>query len=196
MKQLGTGVLSLGVMGYYLFFKDAPIEKAAKVNNVLWAYEMARNILSGDAEAGGYSDTAGLKASVALFIFMAYACTQDFAATAIKATSVFWAFWGVLSYVTPEIAKKPWSFADTSERSNINVQEFGVFLISTAILSGSLVFCDGMTKTQAWGLAALPWLLNTAKNLITDGYTEFGVNKNMMVAWLLLHIAVAGTTLF
>ena len=195
MKQLGTGILSLGIIGYYLFVKDAGIQKGIKVANVLWAYEMARNILTGEANSGGYSDTTMLKACVAIFAFVAYACTQDFADTAIKVTSVLWGLTGLHCYFAPESAKKLWSMSETSERSSDNCREFAVFLLSYSLLGGSLVFCDDMTNFKAWALAGLPWFVNTAKNLLTGFYDKYAINQNMMTFWLIYHITIIVTLL-
>lgn len=200
MKNLGTGILSIGIMAYYLFFKDETIRKAVKVSNVLWAYEMTRNILSGDAIAGGYTSTAALKATVPVFVFAAFAMTQEYADTVIKATSILWGLSGLQCIFAPESAKSVWNFAksdddEINERTASNCSEFGVFLLSTSILSASLVFFEDMTKTKALGLAGLPWLLWTAKSFADGTFDKYGVNINMMLPWLLYHVAVAVTCL-
>ena len=181
-KMLNTGILSIGIISYYLFFKGESIQKAVKVSNILWAYEMTRNILSGDATAGGYSDLNMAKLTVAIFIFAAFAMTQDYADTVIKATSILWGATGAHCYFAPESAKSLWKLTEgPAERTSDNCQDFGIFLLSYSILTGSLVFCEDVTALKALAYATVPWLSTISDTSSMTNSTSMVWKKRLLL---------------
>lgn len=196
IRNIGVGALSLGLMGYCLFFEGTSIRRAVQASNVIWIYEMLRNIFSGDATQAGYSSMSGLKFCVALFAFTTFAMTQDYADTVIKAMCVFWGLSGLQCIAAPSSASASWKFNKDKLTPFLKVawQEFGIFLVSTSVFSGSIVFADA-SNTQALGYATIPWVLWLLYGFLNGTYKEFGMNEGVMWFWLLYHAAIAASTL-
>mmetsp|Transcript_23008 Transcript_23008/g.29390 ORF Transcript_23008/g.29390 Transcript_23008/m.29390 type:complete len:182 (-) Transcript_23008:248-793(-) len=181
-----------------MFFNDQPVASATLASSLLWAYEMTRNILSGDALRGGYSSTAGLKLCVAVFLATAYATgiNQDYADIVIKTTSAFWFLVGLQCVLAPESAQKVWQFGQRDERTQDNARVFGAFLMSHGLLTGTVSFFpETVTKTKAAGYSTLPWLLVMGKHLLDGTYAKYRVDLVPIACWCLWNI-VAIVALF
>lgn len=179
-----------------MFFSDQPLTTAVRASNLLWAYEMIRSILNGDFIRGGYTSDSGMKLSVIIFLFSAYAMGQDYANTVIKITSAFWLLAGLQCMFAPESAKDAWKHGVKSERTKANAEGFGHFLVSSSLFSGSLVlFPDDITPIKACGLAHLPWLFGHVKFCLDGTYARLGIDNSKIVPWIIYHLVAAATTL-
>lgn len=154
--------------------------------------------MSGDAMSS-VSSTIMLKVFLAYCFFTLYAMTQEYADTVIKADAVLCGLSGLQCILTPQNAKRAWKYIDSTdeevnERMRRNAIEIGVFLLSYSIYSGSLVFYDTVSKTQALGYATVPWLLLFVKEILDGSCKKYNVNEVKLIPWILYFAVIIVST--
>lgn len=196
MRYCGTGVLSYAIMSYCLFFKKASIYTAIQAASAFFIYEHLRNLLTGDMIKAGCTNTIPEKFSLAFDIFTFFAMTQDYADTAIKATSVLWGLSGIQMFLAPHSAGKAWQF-DTNKgcaASKMLCRHLGSCLLAYSAFIGSIAFC-GSTNLQALGYGSIAWALFHAAGILSGEFETLGMDNTPHLIGLLVCAAVIGTTL-
>jgi hypothetical protein len=196
MRQCGTGVLSYALMSYCLFVKKTSIYTAIQAATAFWIYEHLRNILNGDVIKGGYKSMNGEIFALASDTCTFFAMTQDYAETAIKATSVLWGLIGFQCFLAPKSAGTAWQFDANKGNATTKMlcRLMGCYLMAYSAFIGSIAFC-GSTNLQAVGYGSFAWALFHAAGILSGEFKTVGMDMLPHLFWLLFYATLIGTAL-
>jgi hypothetical protein len=198
-QQHGTTLLACTLTAYCLLFQGASVEKAVGVSTLPFIIDLIRSELAEEPEKFGWPKYAQL-VPLAFAAVTCYGCfhSKDWANTAMKVYSVWVGFTGLQVALAPDSFAKLWNAKFMSTLTDIQKHAFqwwGFFLLDYAVYVGCLAW--GVAPMKALGYAWVPaTLANAYFNVLSNKTKDFGMNREMLFAWMLLGIVTTATLSF
>jgi hypothetical protein len=194
-QRHGVVMLACTLVAYCLVFQETSVETAVGVSTLPFIIDYARSELAGEPEKFGwpkYSQAVPLSFAAVT----GYGClnAKDWANAAMKVYSVWLAMNGILAAFAPESFAMLW-YVKLTDIQNHGFQWRGFFLLDLAVYIGCLAW--GVAPTKALGYAWIPaTLANAYFNVLSSTTKDFGMNRRMLFAWMVLGIVVTATLSF
>jgi hypothetical protein len=197
MQRHGAAQLAFTLMAYCLFFQETSVETAVGVSTLPFVIDLVRSELAEEPERFGWPKKSQL-VPVVLSAVTGYGCfySKDWANTAMKLYSVWGGITGLMAALSPDLNAKVWGIKSKfTEIQKHSMQWLGFFVLELAVCIGCLAW--GVEPMKAVGYAWLPpTLANAYWNVLSDTTKDFGLNRPMLFAWMVLGIAVTATLAF
>jgi hypothetical protein len=191
-QRHGTALLACTLPAYCLLFQGTSVETAVGVSTLPFIIDLIRSELAEEPEKLGWPKYAQL-APIPFAVATCYGClnSKNWANTAMKVYSGWIGITGLLAGFAPESYTKHWSTKPTNIE-NHGLQWWGFFLLDLSVYVGSLAW--GVAPMKALGYAWIPaTAANAYFNLISNKTTDFGMNRPVLSAWMVLGIVITAT---
>ncbi len=120
--------------------------------------------------------------------------TQDYAPTALKLVSVWWAINALRMIIDPAGAGGQWGFPELDDIGKGWMQAFGHGLLAQGLVFGAMSIFD-YDALKAIGVGSLSWLIYHLWGMFGGRDEKLGVPTKPMVFWTAYHIFVIYMTL-
>jgi hypothetical protein len=198
-QRHGIVLLACTLPVYCLLFQKTSVETAVGVSTLPFIIDLIRSELAEEPDKFGWPKYAQL-APLAFAAVTCYGClnSMDWANTAMKVYSVWFGITGLQAAFAPDSFSKLWNVKFMSTLTDIQKHGFqwwGFFLLDYAVYVGCVAW--GVEPMKALGYAWVPaTLANAYFNVLSDKTKEFGMNRPVLFAWMILGMVVTGTLSF
>jgi hypothetical protein len=194
-QRHGTALLACTLPAYCLLFQGTSVETAVGVSTLPFIIDLIRSELAEEPEKLGWPKYAQL-APIPFAAATCYGClnSKDWANTAMKVYSAWIGITGLLAGFSPESYTKHWSVKPTNVE-NHGLQWWGFFMLDLSVYVGCLAW--GVAPMKALGYAWIPaTVANAYFNLISNKTKDFGMNRPVLFAWMVLGVVITATLSF
>jgi hypothetical protein len=195
-QRHGIVLLACTLLAYCLLFQETSVETAVGVSTLPFIIDYARSELAGEPKKFGWGPMHSQLVPLAFAAVTCYGClnSKDWANTTMKVYSVWLAMNGVLAGFAPDSFEMLW-YVKLTDIQKHGFQWRGFFLLDYAVYIGCLAW--GVAPMKALGYAWVPaTLANVYFNVLSNTTKDFGMNRPMLFAWMVLGIVITATLSF